>query len=273
MSLQYGHLQKRVLSVLVAIPIVIMAIYWSPWTYFLFFLTVVILAMLEFYRLANLGGVSPQKHWGMVGGIFSYTLVFIHAMGYIPGHYLYMLCLVIALIFPIALYHKSITPFTDIAYTLLGIVYVSGPLTLLHIIAFTNGTYSQEIIMGILLILWAHDTGAYLVGSSIGKRRLFQRISPNKSWEGTLGGAPLALVVSYRIANYFRVLDLETWLGVGSIIVVAGTYGDLVESMFKRSLNIKDSGAIIPGHGGILDRFDSFLLASPFILILIKLLH
>jgi len=273
MSLKYSHLRRRILSALVAMPIVLAGIYWSMWGYFLLFLLVVALAMLEFYRLACLGGINPNKFLGIGGGIVTYALVFLSASGYIPGNYLYILCPMVAFIYLVELYQQGTTPFTNIAYTLLGIVYVSGPFALLHITALAKGgTYSHEIVMGILLILWANDTGAYLVGSSIGNRRLFQRISPHKSWEGTLGGAALALVVSYVIANYFSIISLWTWLGVGGIIIVAGTYGDLVESMLKRSLKIKDSGDIIPGHGGLLDRFDSFLLAVPCIVAFIKLL-
>jgi phosphatidate cytidylyltransferase len=273
MSLKYTHFRKRVLSVSVAIPILTTAVHWSSLSYFLIFLVIVTLAMLEFYRLAGSDGMRPNKLLGIGGGLVTYTLVFMHSSGYVADSYLYLLCPMVALIYLTELYQPGASPFTNIAYTLLGIVYVSGPFALLHIIAFSKGAYSCEIVMGILLILWANDTGAYLIGSSIGKRSLFKRISPNKSWEGALGGAILALIVSYTIANYFKSIGLATWLGMGGIIVVAGTYGDLVESMLKRSLNIKDSGKTIPGHGGVLDRFDSFLMAIPCIVAFIKLWH
>jgi phosphatidate cytidylyltransferase len=273
MSLNYSNLRKRVLSVSVAIPILTTAVHWSSLSYFLIFLVIVTLAMLEFYRLASSGGMRPNKLLGIGGGIVTYTLVFMHTSGYVSDGYLYLLCPMVTLIYLAELYQQGASPFTNIAYTLLGIVYVSGPFALLHITAFSQGAYSHEIVMGILLILWANDTGAYLIGSSIGRRSLFKRVSPNKSWEGTLGGATIALIVSYAIAHYFNNIGLTTWLGIGGIIVVAGTYGDLVESMLKRSLNIKDSGRTIPGHGGFLDRFDSFLLATPFIVAFIKLLR
>jgi len=272
MSLQYSHLRKRVLSVLVAVPIVVTAIHWNSLSYFLLFLVIVTLTMLEFYKLASFGGVSPNKFLGIGGGVVTYTLIFMYASERVPGNYLYLLCPMVALVYLIELYQQDATPFTNIAYTLLGIVYVSVPFSLLHITAFARGAYSYEIVMGILLILWANDTGAYLIGSSIGKHSLFKRISPKKSWEGALGGAALALVVSYTIANCFSSIGVEMWLGIGGIIAVAGTYGDLVESMLKRSVKIKDSGETIPGHGGFLDRFDSFLLAIPFVVAFIKLL-
>jgi phosphatidate cytidylyltransferase len=272
MPLQYSHLGRRTLSALVAMPVVIVSIYWSMWSYFLLFLFVAISAMLEFYRLVSLGGINPNKFLGIGGGILTYVLVFMYTSSYLPSTYLYILCPMLGLIYAIELYKQGATPFTNIAYTLLGIVYVGGPFALLHIIAFSQGNYSHEMVLGILLILWSNDTGAYLVGTKMGKRRLFQRISPQKSWEGVLGGATLALIVSYTIGHYYNSVGLGIWLGIGGIIVVAGTYGDLIESMFKRSLKVKDSGEAIPGHGGFLDRFDSFLLATPCIVAFIKLL-
>ena len=272
MSQKYSQFKQRVLSALVAIPVVVTAICWHPWSYFLLFLVIVVVSMLEFYKLALHSGVHPNKAWGITSGILIYTLVFMYASGHMAASYLSVLGPVIALTYPIELYRKSVVPFTNIAYTLLGMIYVSIPFALLHLIAFAQGTYRHEVVMGILLILWASDTGAYLVGSSIGKHKLFERISPKKTWEGSLGGVVFALLMGYSLAHYWSVISLEAWLCMSGIIVVAGTYGDLVESMLKRSLNIKDSGGIIPGHGGLLDRFDSFLLAMPFILALIKLL-
>lgn len=273
MPLQYSHLGRRILSALVAMPIVIVGVYWSMWSYFLLFLCVVTLSMLEFYRLVGLSGISPNRFSGIGGGILTYVLVFMYTSGHLLSTYLYILCPIMGLIYVVELYKQGPTPFTNIAYTLLGIVYVGSPFALLHMIAFVQGAYSHEIVLGILLILWANDTGAYLVGTKMGKHRLFQRISPQKSWEGFLGGAILALAMSYAISHYYSSAGLAMWLGIGGIIVVAGTYGDLVESMFKRSLKVKDSGKAIPGHGGFLDRFDSFLLAMPCIVAFVKLLR
>lgn len=276
MPLHYKNLIERILSAIFAIPIVIAALYWSIWGYFVLFLVVAVLALLEFYRLTALGGASPNRLVGTVAGIAIYVLVFMYTLGQISGRYLHLLCPIVALVYPIELYRKKEFPFTNIAYTLLGIVYVMGPFTLLHSMAAVQGSYNKIGVIGILLILWAHDTGAYLVGASVGKHKLFQRISPHKSWEGTLGGASLALIVGYIMSHYGGSgvsISLTTWLGMVCIVVVAGTYGDLVASMLKRSLKVKDSGEAIPGHGGFLDRFDSFLLAIPFIVAWIELFH
>ena len=273
MSSKYRQLKQRTLTALVAMPIIIIAIYWSAWSYFLFFLLVAVLATLEFHQLARLGGICLPKLEGIAIGLFVYTLVFLWASGHMSIKYLYILCPAIALIFTIELYEKSTAPFTNIAYVLLSIVYINVPFALLHVAAFTQGTYSPEIVIGILLLLWANDVGAYLVGAGMGKRKLFKRISPQKSWEGSLGGGGCTLVTGYVLAHCTTTaLSLGAWLGMGSIVIIAGTYGDLVESMLKRSLEIKDAGALLPGHGGVLDRCDSFLLAMPCLIAFIKLL-
>ena len=146
------------------------------------------------------------------------------------------------------------------------------PLSLLNVTAFITGKYNYELPLGILLILWASDTGAYFAGVNFGKTKLFERVSPKKSWEGSLGGTVLALTMAYGISHFFEVVTVWSWLVITVIIIIAGTYGDLVESMFKRSILIKDSGTTIPGHGGFLDRFDGLLLAVPFIIVYLEML-
>ena len=121
--------------------------------------------------------------------------------------------------------------------------------------------------LSVFIFLWASDSGAYLVGSLIGKHRLFERISPKKSWEGSIGGGVLALVAAWALWYFFPIMSLWQWIGMALVVVVFGTWGDLVESLLKRQLGIKDSGHILPGHGGILDRFDSSMLAVPAVVI------
>jgi len=118
--------------------------------------------------------------------------------------------------------------------------------------------------LGILFLIWSSDSGAYVVGSLIGRTRLFERISPKKSWEGTIGGGLFSLLVAYILSRYFLEIRTDQWLTLAVIVIVAGILGDLIESMLKRSLQIKDSGSILPGHGGILDRFDALIFAVPF---------
>ena len=176
------------------------------------------------------------------------------------------------MIFLIKLYKKrDMKPFTNIGFTFLGIIYVALPFALLIILALRGGGFHPMTITGCLLLLWASDIGAYFAGTKFGRRKLFERVSPKKSWEGALGGAAAAAIIAGVLALYAPELRPWQWYCVGGIIVVTGTYGDLVESLFKRSIAIKDSGSSIPGHGGFLDRFDGLLLAAPFIITFLKL--
>ena len=175
-------------------------------------------------------------------------------------------------VFLIKLYKKNdVHPFINIALFYLGILYVAVPFALINILVFYDGGYSYEILLGLLFLTWANDVGAYFSGILFGKRKLFKRISPNKSWEGSIGGAITAALTALVIGHFFKGLNPIEWISVSIIVVIAGTYGDLVESHFKRSIQIKDSGSVIPGHGGFLDRFDSLLIAVPFVVVFLKL--
>ncbi|MEL6152513.1 MAG: phosphatidate cytidylyltransferase [Bacteroidota bacterium] len=267
-----SNFRQRALTALVAGTVAIAAISCSAWSYFALFLLVLVKAMLEFYQLARLQGVVPAALWGTLSSLLLYLLVFVYATGWLEATALYVLVPVLTLMFPAALYRKgSASPFTDIAYTLLGVIYVGAPFALLHLVAFWQGAFRAELVLGIVVLLWANDTGAYLVGSCVGRRKLFERISPQKTWEGSVGGGIFVLAIGCLLARFFPILGSVQWLGMGVIVVVAGTYGDLVESMLKRSVQVKDSGTAIPGHGGMLDRFDSFLLAVPLIVAFLRL--
>ena len=168
------------------------------------------------------------------------------------------------------LYLKQDDPVQDWAYTMLSQMYIALPFSMLNVLAFTSDSsgvvvFNTLLPLSVFVFLWMNDTGAYCVGSLIGRHKLFPRISPGKSWEGSIGGAVVVLAVAAAISIYIDnvMLTLPQWLGLGLVVVVFGTWGDLVESLFKRTLGIKDSGSILPGHGGMLDRFDSSLLAIP----------
>ncbi len=168
------------------------------------------------------------------------------------------------------LYGKQEDPINNWAYTMLSQMYIALPLSLINVLAFTATAegevrFNTLLPLSVFVFLWVNDTGAYCVGSLLGRHKLFPRISPKKSWEGSIGGAVFVLASAYAISYYLDGVMLTDWqwLGLGLVVVVFGTWGDLVESLFKRTLGIKDSGNILPGHGGMLDRFDSSLLAIP----------
>lgn len=181
--------------------------------------------------------------------------------------------LTIVYLFVSELYAKAKDPIANWAYTMLGQMYIALPLSMINVLAFRqagNDTYFYYLLpLSVFIFLWTNDTGAYCAGSLLGKHKLFPRISPAKSWEGSIGGGIFVLIVAGLI-GYLESqsvapvnLTIPQWLGLGLVVVVFGTWGDLVESLFKRTLGIKDSGKILPGHGGMLDRFDSSLMAIP----------
>jgi len=267
---RYNNLTQRLVTGLIGAGLVIYASYFSEWTYFAVFLVICCLSILEFYRLTGLDGMLPLKYIGTLNAIVIFLLSFLVEKGILNPTFYFMIFPAIALIFLIKLYKKEKKPFTNIAYTLLGIIYVGLPFALLNISVYADGGYNYQIIIGILLLLWASDTGGYIAGVLFGRTKLFERVSPKKSWEGMIGSFILAMVIATFIGKYFDVMTWYQWYLVAVIMVVAGTYGDLVESLFKRSIEIKDSGTSLPGHGGFLDRFDGLLISVPFIVFLLK---
>lgn len=264
---KYSNLQQRIIVGALGAALIIFAAWFSEWTYFLVFLFVCFFTQREFYTLAGLDGILPLKFWGLFTGVCLNVLTFLVMKEVLMPKYLYLIVPLGSLTFFVKLYKKDVKkPFTNIAYTYLGVLYVAVPFALLHKAVFIDGAYSYQIVLGLLFLLWASDTGAYFAGTKFGRHKLFERVSPKKSWEGSIGGFLTAMVLALVMSRFY--LDLRTWewLALAAIIVVSGTYGDLIESLFKRSIDIKDSGTSIPGHGGFLDRFDGLLLAVPFVL-------
>lgn len=268
----YNNLTQRIITGLLGAAGVIAAVSIGPWTYFIVFFIICLFSLLEFYKLIGLDGMVPVKAFGTFCGVTIFSLSFFIESQHLSYHYYYLFFPLVSCVYMIKLYKKTERkPFTNIAFTFLGIFYVSVPFALLNITAFNDGFYNFEIVFGLLFILWASDTGAYFAGTLFGKRKLFERISPKKSWEGFFGGAFLALVFAYGLSRFFHTFTLAQWIVIGLIIIIGGTFGDLVESLLKRSIEIKDSGTALPGHGGFLDRFDGLLISMPFIVAFVEL--
>lgn len=263
---KYNNLTQRIVTGLLGSAAIITGVCINEWTYCAVFFLICLLSLLEFYKLAGLDGLFPQTWFGTLCGVAIFLLSFFIERGAISYRYYFFIFPIVSCVYMIKLYKKfERKPFTNIAFTFLGIVYVAVPFALLNVAVFVDETYNFEVIFGCLFILWASDTGAYFAGTFLGKRKLFERISPKKSWEGFFGGALLALIFAFGLSRYFHTLSLSQWMTIGIIIIVGGTFGDLVESLLKRSMEIKDSGSSIPGHGGFLDRFDGLLISAPFI--------
>ncbi len=270
---KYSNLGQRAITSVLGAGVILTALVFSDWTYFLIFALILGASQMEFYKLSGLDGMLPLKSFGTILGLLIFALTFMVEKERLPHEYLYLIFPLVSLTFFIKLYKKTDKkPFTGVAYTYLGIFYVAVPFSLLNLAVFSvDAVYHYEILVGCILILWASDTGAYFAGTRFGKTKLFERVSPKKSWEGFIGGAFSALIVAFVISNYFLVLDDWKWLVIAGIIIIAGTYGDLIESLFKRSIEIKDSGSVLPGHGGFMDRFDGLLLSAPFITAFLKI--
>ncbi|MBN3580916.1 phosphatidate cytidylyltransferase [Algoriphagus aestuarii] len=269
----YSNLGQRAITAFFGAIVVVGGSIYSDWTYFFIFAVILGFSQMEFYKLSGLDGMLPLKSFGTFLGLMIFTLTFLIEKEQFRNEYLYLMFPLVSLTFFIKLYRKTDKkPFTGVAYTYLGIFYVAVPFSLLNLAVFSvDQVYHFEILIGCLLILWASDTGAYFAGTKFGKTKLFERVSPKKSWEGFLGGAFSAIAVAFVLARYFHVIEDWKWLVIAGIIIVAGTYGDLIESLFKRSIEIKDSGQILPGHGGFMDRFDGLLLSAPFITAFLKI--
>ena len=161
-------------------------------------------------------------------------------------------------------------PFPNIGIYFLSVFYLSIPLILLQLIA-VGETYFPNRVLGLLLLVWTNDTGAYFTGKTFGKHKLFERISPQKTWEGSLGGAGLVVLVAWALSFLIHDFTLAQWLGLSIVAAIGSNIGDLVESMLKRSVGVKDSGTLLPGHGGLLDRFDAFIFCLPFYWLVLQL--
>lgn len=280
---KYSNLTQRIITGLLGSAAIIYGLAVSEWAYFAIFFIICFFSLREFYKLSAFDGLLPLKTVGIIIGMAIFCLSFFIERKDIDPKYYFIIFPLMALVYMIKLYKKGeYKPFTNIAFTFLGIFYIAIPIALLNHVVFherandvnfTNSvtnTYSFQVILGILLILWATDTGAYFAGTFLGKHKLFERISPKKTWEGFIGGAVLAGIIAFVfnliLANHNKqFLTVTDWIVITVIIVVGGTFGDLVESLLKRSIEIKDSGSSIPGHGGFLDRFDGLFISAPFV--------
>ena len=267
---RYNNLTQRIITGLFGAIIIIAATVFSEWTYFMVFMLICCLSIFEFYKLVGLEGVLPLKYIGTFNALLIYVISFLIEKELIDSKFYFFIFPSLAIIFLVKLYKKERKPFTNIAYTFLGILYVGLPFALLNIIVYSSGTYTYQLVIGLLLLLWASDTGGYFAGVKFGRTKLFERVSPKKSWEGMVGSFILAIIIATILIHYFHIMTVAQWYLISVIIVVTGTYGDLVESLFKRSIEIKDSGSSLPGHGGFLDRFDGLLISIPFIVFILK---
>lgn len=265
---------KRTITGTLFVLVLLGSILWNPVSFVALFTVVVALGLVEFYSLIKTKDIHPQKYVGVILGILLFLAAFRSAQNYLPSGIFILLIPATAGIFLLELFRNKPNPFHNIAFTILGVLYVAVPFSLLNSIVYPDYItlkYNPEILIGYFVLIWTNDTGAYLTGITLGKHPLFKRISPKKSWEGFIGGTLLTVLMSLLVARFSHEINVYHWMIVAGIIAIFGVLGDLVESMLKRSLDVKDSGSFLPGHGGILDRFDSLIISSPFVFTFIHL--
>ena len=247
----------------------------NPTAMIFLFALVTGLTVWEFTGLVNdRPGVAVNRFISTVAGVYFFLAMAGTCSGFTSSTVFIPYLITIIYLLVAELYAKQEDPIHDWAYTMMSQMYVVLPFSLLNMLAFRAAPegimYVYTLPLSVFVFLWVNDTGAYCCGSLFGKHKLFPRISPGKSWEGSIGGGIFVLVAAALVWYLTDVYDMNPtgmgmleWMGLGLTVVVFGTWGDLVESLFKRTLGIKDSGNILPGHGGMLDRFDSSLLAIP----------
>ncbi|WP_455591411.1 phosphatidate cytidylyltransferase [Bacteroides sp.] len=260
----------RAITGILFVAVIVGCTLYDPLSFGTLFVIVSALTIREFGHIVNQGGeVSINRTITMLGGAY----LFLALMGFCidaAGSKIFIPYLILLMYMMISeLYLKKKNPVLNWAFSMMSQLYIALPFALLNVLAFHNDpttssvSYNPILPLSVFVFLWLNDTGAYCFGSLFGKHRLFERISPKKSWEGSIGGGIVAIAASFVFAHFFPIMPMLQWAGLALVVVVFGTWGDLTESLLKRQLQIKDSGSILPGHGGMLDRFDSSLMAIP----------
>lgn len=261
---------QRAITGVIFVAVLVGCILGGPISFTILFALISALTINEFGNIVNrMEHTHMNKPISILAGLFLF-LCFGYT-GVVPGAneifipYLFL----ILYLFISELYKKQPNPLNNWAYAMMSQIYIALSFALLNVLAYHSSAtesvsqYNPILPLSIFIFNWVNDTGAYCTGMLFGKHRLFERISPKKSWEGSIGGAVFSIIAAIVLAHFFTFLSTGVWIGLGLTVVVFGTWGDLTESLMKRTLGIKDSSNILPGHGGMLDRFDSTLMAVP----------
>lgn len=283
MALNLKTLLTRSLSGIVFVILLLGSVLWNYYSFSLFFFLVAMLGLNEFFNLSEKLNAKPFKLIGFISGIFIYASflqmdTFFSGLSSFSSSLKYGLVLIPFVILSFALFSRNEKPIQDALFTLMALMYAVLPFALLNQMVFVFdldknvNVYFPKLVLGVIFLIWSNDTFAYLGGSLLGRHKMIERISPGKTWEGTVFGVLVTFGISFLIQTIFIQTNGLLWPMLGIAVPILATIGDLVESMLKRQAKIKDSGNIMPGHGGILDRFDSIIFVAPIVYVLFKLL-
>ena len=250
---------RRLLTGVLYVLLLLSAVFLSPDAYNFLFMVFGLACLYEYKRLVLLRGYYIFMAYLTLWFVFIYL-----TQDPILIRLLLFLTIAVNTGLIIYLYTRRLRVFTILQKYLIGLFYLGGGCIFLTMIPYQNEFFAKYLIIGIFIMIWVNDSFAYLVGKSVGRTKLFPSVSPKKTIEGSLGGMVFTLLAAYFLGRYAPVLNSEQWMILGGVVVVMGSFGDLIESKLKRAAGIKDSGAILPGHGGMLDRLDSLVFAAPF---------
>ena len=250
---------------------ILVSCFLKPEAMILLFALITGMTVWEYTGLVNeWDDIQVNRFITTVAGVYLFIAMAGYCTGVTPTTVFIPYLITIMYLIIAELFTKAPNPVNNWAYTMFSQLYIALPYSTINVLAFQTGApgqYNEILPLSLFIFLWVNDSGAYCAGSLFGKHKLFPRVSPGKSWEGSIGGAVFVLVaaaiIGWLTGGTDRSLSIPVWMGLGLVVVVFGTLGDLVESLFKRTLGIKDSGNVLPGHGGMLDRFDSSLMAIP----------
>lgn len=270
------NLGTRTITGIVFVATLISSMLIHPYLFAGLFFVVCILSTLEFNSIVRKNtNLNPSKWVSVILNGFTYLIITFTL--FVPdfSFLLYSLLIILPLSLTVEMYRKTESSLQNIALNIMSTLYIAIPFGLLNyfysfVIPNANNGY---FLMVFFILIWANDTGAYLIGSLFGKHRFFERISPKKSWEGFWGGLFFSLIIGYFLNSFFGFLPFIYWSILNLIVIVSSDIGDLSESLIKRTLGIKDSGTILPGHGGMLDRFDAVIFSSPIVFIYLQLFN
>ncbi|MCY1720359.1 phosphatidate cytidylyltransferase [Prolixibacteraceae bacterium Z1-6] len=265
-----SNLVKRTIFGAVYVLIMLGGTLIHPYAFALIFAAILFFTQFEFYNVIEQAGHKPSKWLGTISGVLFFLISFLVSIGIFHRTFSLTFIPIIVFIFIFEIISSREHTLENSGLSVLGFIYIAGPFSFMNFLIHTSvndqtNSFYPWILAGIFLILWVNDSFAYLIGSACGKHKMCEKISPKKSWEGLIGGAVFATIMGIINAVLFQAISMTSWIVIALLTVIFGTFGDLFQSKLKREIGVKDSGKILPGHGGFLDRLDSLLFAIPII--------